>query len=84
VETESYATAWDLFIGLNGKGRPLNPADLIKAFVCGTSTDSAAMSDIWKDKVLPLGGDATSALLEITRVATGDVGSEAKLFKLFE
>lgn len=84
VETESYASAWDLFIGLNGKGRPLNPADLIKAFVCGNSADGAAMADIWKDKVLPLGADATSGLLDITRVATGDVGSEAKLFKLFE
>jgi hypothetical protein len=39
VETESYASAWDLFIGLNGKGKPLNPADLIKAYVCGSSAD---------------------------------------------
>lgn len=84
VETESYASAWDLFIGLNGKGRPLNPADLIKAFVCGNTVDSSAMADIWKDKVLPLDGDATSALLDVTRVATGEVGSEAKLFKSFE
>ena len=84
VETESYSSAWDLFIGLNGKGRPLNAADLIKAFVCGTSPDSAAMAQVWNDKVLPLDGDATSGLLEVTRVATGEVGSEAKLFKLFE
>ena len=84
VETDSYASAWDLFIGLNGKGRPLNPADLIKAFVCGKSPDADAMADIWKDKVLPLGTDATSTLLDVTRVAAGNVGSEAKLFKLFE
>lgn len=84
VETESYSSAWDLFIGLNGKGRALNPADLIKAYVCGTSTDEAAMADIWSDKVLPLEQDATSALLDICRIATGDVGSEAKLFRAFE
>ena len=84
VETESYASAWDLFIGLNGKGRPLNAADLIKAYVCGKSTDSQATADVWQERVLPLGNDATSALLEITRVATGDAGSEAKLFRTFE
>jgi hypothetical protein len=84
VETENYSSAWDLFIGLNGKGRPLNAADLIKAFVCGKSDDGAAAADIWRDKVLPLKNDAASALLEITRIATGNVGSEAKLFKLFE
>jgi hypothetical protein len=83
VQTESYGAAWDLFIGLNGKGRPLNAADLIKAFVCGSSADGSQMADIWQDKVLPLGGDGTSALLEVTRVATGDPGSEAKLFRLF-
>ena len=83
VETESYSSAWDLFIGLNGRVSAF-PADLIKAFVCGTSNDSDAMADIWKDKVLPLEGDATSALLEVTRVATSTVGSDAKLFKLFE
>jgi hypothetical protein len=84
VETEDFASAWDLFIGLNGKGRPLTPADLIKAFVCGTSTDAQAMADIWQDKVLPLGGDSTSAILETVRAATGELGSDAKLFKLFE
>ena len=84
VQTDSYSAAWDLFIGLNGKGRPLNAADLIKAFVCGASGDGAVMADIWQEKVLPLGQDATSALLDITRVATGDTGSEAKLFKSFE
>lgn len=84
VETESYASAWDLFIGLNGKGRPLNAADLIKAYVCGKSTDSQATADVWQERVLPLGNDSTSALLEILRVATGDPGSEAKLFRSFE
>jgi hypothetical protein len=84
VETENFSAAWDLFIGLNGKGRPLTPADLIKAFVCGNSKDAAAMADIWKEKILPLGNDSTSAILEVVRIATGEVGSDAKLFKLFE
>lgn len=84
VETDSYASAWEVFIGLNGKGRPLNPADLIKAHVCGTNRDEAAMADIWSEEVLPLEQDATSALLDICRVATGDVSSEAKLFRAFE
>jgi hypothetical protein len=84
VETENFAAAWDLFIGLNGKGRPLTPADLIKAFVCGNSKDAEAMADIWKEKILPLGNDSTSAILEVVRTATGEVGSDAKLFKLFE
>ena len=84
VETENFSAAWDLFIGLNGKGRPLTPADLIKAFVCGNSRDAEAMADIWKEKILPLGNDSTSAILEVVRTATGEVGSDAKLFKLFE
>jgi hypothetical protein len=84
VETESFASAWDLFIGLNGKGRPLTPADLIKAFVCGNSRDSTEMANIWAERVLPLGNDGTSALLDTVRVGTGDVGSEAKLFRMFE
>lgn len=83
VQTDGYASAWELFIALNGKGKPLAPSDLIKAYACGTSVDSSAMAQIWQDKVLPL-GDATSALLDITRVATGDLGSDAKLFRMFE
>ncbi len=89
VETDSYADAWALFIGLNGKGKQLNPADLIKAFVCGTACDytacdGAAMAAIWEKQVLPLGNDATSALLEICRVVADEPGSDAKLFKIFE
>lgn len=84
VQTDSYSSAWELFIGLNGKGKPLNAADLIKALVCGSSVDGVQMADIWEQKVLPLAGDATSALLDTTRVATGNTGSEAKLYKLFE
>ena len=83
VESDSYSSAWTLFIGLNGKGRALNPADLIKAFVCGRSEDGRAMADIWNDKILPLGNDSTSAILDITRMTTGEVGSEAKLFRTF-
>jgi hypothetical protein len=85
VQTDSYSAAWDLFIGLNGKGKPLNAADLIKAFVCGTAgSDHTMIADIWEERVVPLGADATSALLDVTRVATGNAGSEAKLFKQFE
>jgi len=69
VQTDSYADAWYLFRGLNGKGGPLNPADLIKAYVCGTAQDGQAMADIWDSKILPLGNDATSAILDVTRVA---------------
>jgi len=84
VETESYSAAWELFIGLNGKGKPLTPADLIKAYACGTSEDSKEMADIWAANVLPLKDDSTSALLDITRVGTGEIGSDKKLFKMFE
>jgi len=42
------------------------------------------MSEIWNEKVLPLKDDSTSALLDITRVGTGEVGSDNKLFKMFE
>jgi len=83
VETDNYSSAWNLFIGLNGKGRALSPADLIKAFVCGRSEDGRAMADIWDDRILPLGNDSTSAILDITRMTTGEVGSEAKLFRTF-
>jgi hypothetical protein len=84
VETKDFSSAWDLFIGLNGKGRPLVPTDLIKAFICGNSPDSQAVAAIWNDRVLPLSNDATSAVLDITRMATGTVTSEAKLFSAFE
>jgi len=84
VETDSFASAWDLFIGLNGKGKPLTPSDLIKAFVCGNSTDADAVADIWVQNIQGLETDATSALLDIARVGTGEVGSDAKLFKIFE
>lgn len=84
VETESFVAAWDLFIGLNGKGKPLTPGDLIKAFVCGQSADSEQMSAVWEERVLPLQTDTTAALLDIVRVGTGRVGSEQQLFRQFE
>jgi hypothetical protein len=84
VETDSFSAAWDLFIGLNGKGKPLTPADLIKAFVCGNTEHAEAIADIWDQNVRGLESDATSALLDIARVGSGEVGSDAKLFKIFE
>ena len=84
VQTDSFSSAWELFIGLNGKGRPLNPADLIKAYICGRSPDSEAVANIWEGAVLPLGNDATSAILDTVRMSTGEVGTEASLFRMVE
>lgn len=84
VQTDSFSKAWELFIGLNGKGKPLNPADLIKAHICGTSDDSQQVADIWEQQVLPLGGDSTSAILDMCRAATGKNSTDAALFKFFE
>lgn len=84
VQTGSFSSAWELFIGLNGKGRPLSPADLIKAYVCGMSPDSEAFAGIWEKSVLPLENDATGAILDTVRMATGEVGSDAALFKMVE
>jgi len=84
VRTDSYSNAWELFIGLNGKGAPLKPADLIKAFICGTSVDMKAVADLWVTNILPLGDDATSAIQDVCRVATGSKVIETRLFKVFE
>ncbi|MBD3350985.1 MAG: DUF262 domain-containing protein [Candidatus Lokiarchaeota archaeon] len=84
VETESFSSAWELFIGLNGKGKPLSPADLIKAYICGKSHDNQEVANIWETDIVPLGDDATSAILDICRAATGEKSSDAKLFKTFE
>jgi hypothetical protein len=84
VRTDSYINAWELFIGLNGKGKPLNPADLIKAYICGTAGDSKAVADVWVTNILPLEDDATSAIQDVCRVATGNKVIETKLFKVFE
>lgn len=84
VKTDSYSNAWELFIGLNGKGEPLKPADLIKAYICGTATDMKAVAELWEGNILPLGDDATSAIQDVCRVATGDKVIETRLFKVFE
>lgn len=87
VKTESYSNAWELFIGLNGKGQPLKPADLIKAYICGIAGrdgDMQSVADLWETNILPLGDDATSAIQDVCRVATGNRVTETRLFKVFE
>lgn len=84
VQTDTFASAWELFIGLNGKGKPLSPADLIKAYICGRSSDSGAVADVWENTVVPLGGDATGAILDIVRMSTGTFSTEAGLFDVIE
>src|SRR6185437_6011621 len=54
IVADDYAKAWDLFIGLNGKGEPLNPTDLVKAYVCGRSDIGEMAGQIWEEKILPL------------------------------
>ena len=60
IVADDYGKAWDLFIGLNGKGEPLNPTDLVKAYVCGRSDLGEQAGQIWEEKILPLKGDSTA------------------------
>jgi hypothetical protein len=81
IVADDYAKAWDLFIGLNGKGVPLNPTDLVKAFVCGRSDVGETAGVIWEDKILPLKEDSTSYLLFLTRFKSHKFISENNLFR---
>lgn len=81
IVADDYGKAWDLFIGLNGKGEPLNPTDLVKAYVCGRSDNSEQVGQIWEDKILPLKGDSTSYLLFLVRYKGKKFVSENALFK---
>jgi uncharacterized protein with ParB-like and HNH nuclease domain len=63
IIADDYNKAWDLFIGLNGKGEPLNPTDLVKAYVCGRSDIGEQIGNIWEEKILPLKEDSTQFLL---------------------
>ncbi len=81
IVADDYAKAWDLFIGLNGKGEPLNPTDLVKAFVCGRSDIGDAAGAIWEEKILPLKEDSTAYLLFLTRFKSQKFVSENNLFR---
>lgn len=83
IIADDYNRAWDLFIGLNGKGEPLNPTDLIKAHVCGTKNNDKQIGDIWEQKILPLKENSTNFLLFLTRYKAKKYLSENSLFKEF-
>lgn len=81
IVADDYSKAWDLFIGLNGKGEPLNPTDLVKAYVCGRSDYGEQAGQIWEEKILPLKGDSTSYLLFLSRFKAKKFITENSLFK---
>lgn len=81
IVADDYGKAWDLFIGLNGKGEPLNPTDLVKAYVCGRSDIGEQAGQIWEEKILPLKGDSTSYLLFLARYKAKKFVTENALFK---
>lgn len=81
IVADDYAKAWDLFIGLNGKGEPLNPTDLVKAYVCGRSDIGEQAGQIWEEKILPLKSDSTAYLLFLARYKAKKFITENALFK---
>jgi hypothetical protein len=81
IIADDYGKAWDLFIGLNGKGEPLNPTDLVKAYVCGRSDIGEQAGQIWEEKILPLKGDSTAYLLFLARYKAKKFVTENALFK---
>ena len=81
IVADDYNRAWDLFIGINGKGEPLNPTDLVKAFVCGHSDVGDTVGAIWEDKVLPLKDSSTACLLFLARFRGKKFVTENALFK---
>lgn len=83
IVADDYNKAWDLFIGLNGKGEPLNPTDLVKAFVCGRSDIGEDIGKVWENSILPLHENSTSFLLFLARYKTSKFITENALFKEF-
>lgn len=81
IVADDYNRAWDLFIGINGKGEPLNPTDLVKAFVCGRSDVGNEVGAIWEEKILPLKDSSTAYLLFLSRFRSNKFVSENSLFK---
>ncbi len=83
ITAEDYRRAWELFIGLNGKGEPLNPTDLVKAYVCGNAVSGDRIGDIWEQKILPLHDESTQYLLFLARRKAKKLINENDLFKNF-
>jgi hypothetical protein len=85
IIADNYTHAWDLFIGLNGKGVPLRPADLIKAHVCGVKNiiDEDQIDSIWDSHINVLKNDSTSFFLAFTRYKEQSFFSENNLFEHF-
>lgn len=83
ITADDYNKAWDLFIGLNGKGEPLNPTDLVKAFVCGKTNNVNKIGEIWDETIRPLKEHSTTFLLFVTRHKVKKYISENLLFKEF-
>jgi hypothetical protein len=81
IVADDYSKAWDLFIGLNGKGVPLNPTDLVKAFVCGQTGVGDEIGSIWEEKILPLRDASTPYFLFLSRFKGGRFVTENSLFK---
>ena len=81
IVADDYGKAWDLFIGLNGKGEPLNPTDLVKAYVCGRSDIGEQAGQIWEEKILPLKSDSTAFLLFLARYKAKHFVTENALFR---
>jgi hypothetical protein len=81
IVADDYNRAWDLFIGINGKGEPLNPTDLVKAFVCGRSDVGDTVGTIWEEKILPLKDASTAYLLFLARFRGRKFVTENALFK---
>jgi hypothetical protein len=81
IVADDYGKAWDMFIGLNGKGEPLNPTDLVKAYICGRSDIGEQAGQIWEEKILPLKGDSTAYLLFLARYKANKFVTENALFK---
>ena len=85
IIADTYTHAWDLFIGLNGKGVPLRPADLIKAHVCGVKNkiDEDQIDSIWDSHINVLKNDSTAFFLAFTRYKEQAFFSENNLFEHF-
>ena len=81
IIADDYGKAWDLFIGINGKGVPLNPTDLVKAYVCGKSDGGGDAGAIWEERILPLGGNSTAYLVFLARHKSRKFVTENHLFK---
>ena len=83
IVADDYNRAWDLFIGINAKGVPLNPTDLVKAYICGNSDVGDQIGDVWENQIHPLGDSSTQFLLMLARYKLSKFATEHGLFKEF-